>query len=671
MRLNFKSLQIVSLLIIILVFSAAANFAAPNDDDIPEITARVARVSFIKGEAQIRRAGYDEWEKVTKNLPVVEGDEIATSAYTLLEIQFDTYKYLRLTDNTFLTITTLRDGGIALSVPQGSVSMRVFEFDKDREFVEIDAPQTTVAVQQKGTYRVDAGDENYRLVHVKVTDGGEARVYSKDAGFALHDGRTARIFTEGEYADEWDLDAASRNMDQFDTWASERDEVIAELLRKADYDKYYDRDIYGAEDLNFNGEWIYTSDYGYVWRPYQNAINQYDDWSPYRYGQWRWVPPYGWTWINDEAWGWATYHHGRWVYYNGSWYWTPRSSRQSSRNWWRPALVVVASIGRNICWYPLPYSYSYYNYNYYFYNSGDRHRRDRSPRDNSGGNGNPTPTPTPAAVTRGRVFLANDGSNKFRGLPPNSVVAVDQSDFGRGKTKFRTAPLDVAKQTLLKKGDQINDTPILPVYKDLNGDVSRDIIVQNPRNPKFDRQVKIGASVRKTGDSVDEQLRQKQVYGNRQPILQPNNNGDDNNSGRRTGAVKRIDKTNIQAEPVSPGIIQPNSVPPRRIRKNSEERRIEEPSPPQKSERKQSPPVVEYPSKDTRIQPNERRQPPPREQPPNNPPPPVEPKQRVEPPAPKVEPPREVPPPKSEPKTDPDVSIPNGGKTKPGRDNRL
>ena len=89
------------------------------------------------------------------------------------------------------------------------------------------------------------------------------------------------------------------------------------------YDKYYDRDIYGAEDLSDYGEWIYTRKYGYVWKPYPHGDKHYADWSPYRYGNWRWIPPYGWTWVNDEPWGWATYHHGRWIFADGYWAWTP------------------------------------------------------------------------------------------------------------------------------------------------------------------------------------------------------------------------------------------------------------------------------------------------------------------------------------------------------------
>ena len=348
-----KTILWAFLLLPILLANNTSVIAADDVDDYtPDVTARVARISFLRGEAQIRHSGNQDWERVTNNLPIVEGDEIATDANSRLEIQFNRDTYLRLSENAYLTVTTLRDEGIALSLPNGTLSLRVLNFDKERAFFEIDAPQSTVAVQKAGMYRIDAGDKNFTKVRVTVTEDGSARIYSDNSGFMLRSGRSSELQLTGNYAGEWDTNDASRFTDDFDSWALQRDAVVAKLLRDAYYDQYYDRDIYGAEDLNGYGDWIYTKKYGYVWKPYGNATSSYDNWSPYRYGQWRWIPPYGWTWVNDEPWGWATYHHGRWVYDNG-WYWSPYAQHRGRRSWWSPALVVVSYIGSNICWYPL------------------------------------------------------------------------------------------------------------------------------------------------------------------------------------------------------------------------------------------------------------------------------------------------------------------------------
>ena len=382
--------------LMIMLLSGSSVFASEIDDYIPEVTDRVARISFIQGDVQIRRDDSPDWEVAVLNLPIVEGDEIATDGNGRVEIQFNTYTHLRIAENSQVKFVGLKDGGIALSVPLGTVVIRASEFDGARAYFEIDAPKTTISIQRAGMYKIEAGVPDSLEVIVTASAGGEARVYSADSGFTVKDGRRAKLYIGGTQSGEWETAQGERFSDEFDSWSLDRDVIIAQRVRDAYYDKYYDRDVYGAEDLNQYGEWINTRKYGYVWRPYQSSVSSYSDWSPYRYGQWRWIPQYGWAWVNDEPWGWATYHHGRWVWDSGSWYWTPYGYYRSSRSWWHPALVVLTSIGGSICWYPLPYDYSYYNYNSYYYG---HHRRRHHNGDNHHGNnggGNPTPTPTPS-----------------------------------------------------------------------------------------------------------------------------------------------------------------------------------------------------------------------------------------------------------------------------------
>ncbi len=97
-----------------------------KDDYVPDITARVARITYVSGDAQIRRADSREWETVVKNLPVVEGDEIATAGNALLEIQLNKDSYLRLSQNSYIKFLNLKDEGIAVSLSEGSLSVTAF-----------------------------------------------------------------------------------------------------------------------------------------------------------------------------------------------------------------------------------------------------------------------------------------------------------------------------------------------------------------------------------------------------------------------------------------------------------------------------------------------------------------------------------------------------------------
>ena len=310
------------------------------------------RSTLVTGDAKIRRSGSEDWESVSLNLPVVEGDEIVTESTGRVEVQIAKDQHLRIAENSFFKMAVYSDDGVAVSIASGTLHLRLRSFDKDRTFFEVDAPKTTIAIQSAGSYRIDAGSIGASDVKIAAITG-EARIYTATSGFTLKSGRRARLFVEGPAQGEWETGDAMAVMDGFDRWASERDEIIAQRLASSHYDKYYDDDIYGADDLNDHGQWIHTREYGYVWRPFSTAIQAYDDWSPYRYGHWRWLPPFGWTWVNDEPWGWATYHHGRWFHHNGYWHWSPYGYYRPSRSWWRPALVAITIVRNNICWIPL------------------------------------------------------------------------------------------------------------------------------------------------------------------------------------------------------------------------------------------------------------------------------------------------------------------------------
>ncbi len=109
-------------------------------------------------------------------------------------------------------------------------------------------------------------------------------------------------------------------------------------------------------------------------------------------------------------------------------------------------------------------------------------------------------------------------------VPPTGVVTVPESEFGRGKREFLTPPLATAKEVLSKIPETADTPPILPDMKDLNGKVSKEILIEKPRVVKVEPTVKIGAGDRKTEAPLDKELEQKRIFGNRTPI-QPKTEG--------------------------------------------------------------------------------------------------------------------------------------------------
>src|ERR1041385_4101364 len=338
-------------LLLFLLFNGSVIARADDEEgDEYDVTARVVRISLSVGDVSINRNGNANWERARLNTPLVEGDSISTGADSRAELQIDARNFVRLSANTMLRIVTLRDEGIALSMTDGTASFRLARFDRDHEYFEVDAPKSTLAAETKGMFRVDVSKDGH--VRFSARDGGRARIYSETSGFELRDGRTAELVVDGPEAGDWQFVAAN-GVDGWETWIASRERYLADRLR---YDvQYYDNYLWGGEDLDAYGSWIYVNDYGWIWRPNPASI-AYDNWAPYRCGNWVWVWPYGWTWVGCEPWGWAPYHYGRWVYYNNYWAWCPRSQYYRHRSWWRPALVAFSiSIGDNVCWYPLHY----------------------------------------------------------------------------------------------------------------------------------------------------------------------------------------------------------------------------------------------------------------------------------------------------------------------------
>jgi len=467
---RLKTILLLSSFLLTLFLTPIIARAYDDDDaDDYDVKARVARISMLDGQVNLKRSDSKDWEAAKLNQSLVEGDTVSTSAESKLEIQIDARNFIRLSSNSVLRIVTLRDEGIAISAVEGTVTVRLANFDRKRGTFEVDAPKITLAAEKNGFYRIDVPKDG--RVRLTVRDGGNARIYSDTSGFSLRDGRAAELVVSGETAGDWDLMAAAPR-DEIDNWVAQREQYLAQRLK---YDvKYYDEDVWGGEDLGTYGDWIKTDDYGWIWRPFPSAISVYTDWAPYRYGSWTWVPPYGWTWVGYEPWGWAPYHYGRWVYYNGYWAWCPRSQFYRNRSWWRPALVAFSidfSFGDNVCWYPL----GYYQRDPHSrrYRHGD-HDRDRD-RDRRG----------------------HDHDN-WRG-----VTRTPRRDFGNPERRGRGVDETIARRVI----DRDPERDDLPRRAGGGGRVP---VIHIPDRPT-------GAAERTPGVALDEDLRRNRVFRGREP----------------------------------------------------------------------------------------------------------------------------------------------------------
>ena len=312
---------------------------AAADDEASDPPGRVARVSYLKGAVSLQPAGTDDWVNAGINRPLTTGDELWVDRDSRAELQVGS-AVIHLDEGTGFSFLDLDDRAMQMRVTEGAVNVRIRSL-AENETVEIDTPNVAVSLSRPGEYRVDVASSGDQTA-VTVRDGS-SEVSGDGEVFTLRRGERG-TYTGIERLAESREPAGAR--DEFDAWANERD-LRAERSAST---QYVDPEVIGYEDLDDYGSWASVPDYGYVWYPRTVVVG----WSPYRYGHWVWIAPWGWTWIDDAPWGFAPFHYGRWAYVNTRWCWVPGPARV--RPVYAPALVGWVNPHRGhgrVGWFPL------------------------------------------------------------------------------------------------------------------------------------------------------------------------------------------------------------------------------------------------------------------------------------------------------------------------------
>jgi hypothetical protein len=315
--------KVVSLLSLALtVLFLLPQRAAADDDDPPT---RVARLGHTDGAVSFEPAGTDDWVTAVINRPMTTGDKLWVDAGARAELHMGTVS-IRLGETTGFSFLNLTDHTAQLQLTEGTLRVRVKRLDQD-DVVEIDTPNLAFSILRPGTYRInvnEAGDTT-----IVTVAGGEGEVTGGGQAYTIHANQTA-TFTGGDQlnADVEEIAPA----DDFDRWCADRD-VREDHSVSA---RYVSDDAIGYEDLDDNGQWRPTPDYGTVWFPTVATVG----WAPYHYGHWVYIAPWGYTWVDDAPWGFAPFHYGRWVFVAGAWGWVPCPPR--------PAVVVGVAYVRPV-----------------------------------------------------------------------------------------------------------------------------------------------------------------------------------------------------------------------------------------------------------------------------------------------------------------------------------
>jgi hypothetical protein len=316
---------------------------------------RIARLNYTAGTVTTEPAGATDWSYAQINRPLTTGDQLWNDQNARSELHIGSTA-VRLGQNTSLDVLNLDDTTAQLKVAQGTLSTRVREFAPGSTY-EIDTPNLALGVNGPGDYRVDvAPDGSGTTVTVR---SGSAIAYGDGGQVPIAAGQQIRFTGTnlGQLADN-----RAPALDELDQWAASRD-ATEDRSQSA---RYVSRDVPGYEDLDANGTWRDTPQYGEVWVPNATPAG----WAPYHDGHWVWQAPWGWTWVDDQPWGFAPYHYGRWAEVDGTWAWVPGRLEADAPPAYAPALVgfvgdddggvdwgvnlaVGGVIAAGVAWFPL------------------------------------------------------------------------------------------------------------------------------------------------------------------------------------------------------------------------------------------------------------------------------------------------------------------------------
>jgi hypothetical protein len=307
----------------------------------------LVRMSLVSGDVQIETEGTGDWVPAAVNTPLRAGDRVWVPANGRAEIQVPGGVFVRLDASTSFDILSLGGESLQFAVNSGRAYINNRQYGIDH--VQVDTPLGSI----------DSYDDSLVMIAVGESGATELSVLSGYGYAETNDGKI-RVEADSTLRIGADLRAEILTLgpsDAWEEWNRERDEQLAEDREGLRYLPEELNDY--ASDLDDNGRWLYASDYGYVWSPWESASM---DWSPYRIGRWVWSGGQ-YVWISHEPWGWAPYHYGRWAYFGTvGWCWVP--PRHGSV-FWAPGYVGWVHTPTYVSWVPLAPGDIYYGYGHF------------------------------------------------------------------------------------------------------------------------------------------------------------------------------------------------------------------------------------------------------------------------------------------------------------------
>lgn len=241
-----------------LAFALGASVSAPAQDrEQYVISAKAGGVNLVSGDVTLKRRGEIQWQSLTSQVDLGSGDIVRTGATGRVEMLLNPGSYLRAAENSEFELTNASLDVLQVKLLRGSVIVEVAGADEARTFIEVTMPQTKVAIDRKGLYRMNLVQEGTEVLVRK----GRATVSAyASLTTELKDGR--KILVSGGVPVVTKFD--KKEQDTFDLWSQQRAETLVASNRRLpnsaiarSYASYSNSGFGLRRGYRSSGLWIY------------------------------------------------------------------------------------------------------------------------------------------------------------------------------------------------------------------------------------------------------------------------------------------------------------------------------------------------------------------------------------------------------------------------------
>ncbi len=263
-------------LLIVLAWVATLSGTQAQTRDQYVISAKAGKVNHASGKVTVRRRGSTDWRDELNS-----GDVVKTGADGRLEMLLNPGSYVRLAENSELELTDMSLDNLRLKLVSGSAIIEATGTDGTRLLARFSTPQTEVAIDRNGLYRLNVlpGSATEVIVrkgrvfldsNLKKVSGGKKVVVSSNGS-----GGTAIVNFD------------KKAQDEFDGWSRQRAEALVAANRRLTNQtratalaSFRRGGSFGYGYAPYFGLWVFDwSLRGYTFLPF------YDRWSsPYGFG---------------------------------------------------------------------------------------------------------------------------------------------------------------------------------------------------------------------------------------------------------------------------------------------------------------------------------------------------------------------------------------------------